>query len=65
MNNIARAAGAYVCGAPGQSIDMNGNFISLHGMKNGRYTLILPPGARKVIDVDSGKVRSASEAASM
>ena len=56
LNNIARAAGAYVCGRPGQSIQMNGAFLSLHGMRTGDYTFHLPAGVRRVLDADTGKV---------
>ena len=56
LNTIARRAGAYVCGKPGQSIHMSGRFISLHGMKSEEYAIALPPGAQRVIDPDTGGV---------
>ncbi|MBI3921799.1 MAG: beta-galactosidase [Armatimonadetes bacterium] len=55
LNAIARKAGAYVCGKPGQSIVMNGSFISLHGMRTESYTFRLPPGVTRVLDPDTGK----------
>lgn len=56
LNNIAVTAGAYTCGKAGQSIHMNGKFVSLHGLKSEKYMFRLPPGARRMIDADSGKV---------
>ena len=53
LNNLARMAGAYVCGEAGQSVDMNGQFISLHGMKSGPYTFHLPAGIKSVRDMDT------------
>lgn len=55
IHNIAVAGGAFVCGTPGQSIFMNGDFMSLHGIKPGKYDIILPPGKTKVIDLVSGR----------
>ena len=55
LNNLAHQAGAYVSGAAGQSIAMNGDFLSLHGMQTGEYVLNLPKGVRKVTDVSSGE----------
>lgn len=55
LNAIARQAGAYVCGSAGQSVAMNGQFLSLHGLQSGDYTINLPPGAKRVTDVDTGK----------
>lgn len=55
IHNIAVNGGAFVCGAPGQSIFMNGDFMSLHGIKPGKYDIILPPGKTKVIDLVSGR----------
>lgn len=56
FHNIAARAGAYVCGQPGQSIFMNGGFISLHGMQNGHYTLYLPPGTKRILDPDTHQI---------
>jgi hypothetical protein len=56
LNNIARQAGAFVAGEVGQMLHMNGNFASLHGLKNGRYTLQLPFGKTRVLDAVSGRV---------
>ena len=60
LNNIARRAGAYVCGDPGQSIFMSGNFVSLHGMRSGAYTFRLPPGTTRVIDPDTREIVAAN-----
>ncbi len=56
LNNIAREAGAFVCGPPGQAVAMGDNFVSIHGMRGGRYSLSLPPGTRRVVDAHTGAV---------
>jgi len=56
MNNIAKQAGAFVAGDAEQQLDMNGNFASLHGLKNGVYHLQLPPGKTRIVDAMTGKV---------
>jgi hypothetical protein len=56
LNNIARENGAYVCGAPGQAINMNADFVSLHAMKSDTYTLRLPKNKSRVRDALTGKV---------
>ncbi len=61
LNNIARQAGAYVVGAPGQAINMNADFLSLHAMKSETYTVQLPPGKIRVVDALSGKVLSSGK----
>jgi hypothetical protein len=58
LNNIARQAGAFVAGEAGQQLNLNGNFASLHGLKNGRYTLRLPAGKTRVLDAVTGKTLS-------
>jgi hypothetical protein len=60
LNRIAREAGAYVAGPPGQQITLNGEFASLHALRSASYTLRLPTGRKQVRDPDTGKVRSAS-----
>lgn len=61
LNVIAQQVGAYVCGAPGQAINMNADFFSLHAMKSGNYTLQLPPGKTRVVDALSEKVLSSGK----
>jgi hypothetical protein len=56
LNQIARQAGAYVAGPAGHMITLNGNFASLHALRSGDYTLILPPGRRRVLDADTGDI---------
>ena len=56
LHKIALDAGAYVYGKPGQSVFMNENFMSIHGMKTEDYTIILPPGKNTVIDAETGEV---------
>lgn len=56
LYNIAKDASAFIAGQPGQSIFMNGNFISIHALKGGNYTFRLPPGVKNVIDADTNKV---------
>ncbi len=48
LNNLARQAGAYVCGPPGQVLVTNGDFLCLHGMRTERCALTLPPTAHQV-----------------
>lgn len=55
FHRLARRAGAFWVAEPGQSIHMNGNFISLHGTTPGQWTLNLPPGVSRVTDLFSGK----------
>lgn len=57
LNNIAREAGAYVLTEPGQAIEMNRNFISVHGMRNGEHRFQLPYAAT-VTDLETGEVIS-------
>lgn len=54
LNNIAREAGAYVLTEPGQAIEMNKNFISIHGMRNAEHRLQLPFTAT-VRSLDTGE----------
>ncbi len=56
LNRIARDAGAYVAGPPGQQINLSGNFASLHALRSGDYVLRLPPGCRKVLEAATGRV---------
>jgi hypothetical protein len=58
LNQIARSAGAYVAGPPGQYICMSGEFASLHALRSGPFTLTLPPGRNKVLDADTGRLLS-------
>ena len=47
LNRIARESGAfYVVDSTGLQVDMNGNFMSVHCLRPGRYTLHLPFPAR-------------------
>lgn len=41
LNNIAKASGAYVLTQPGILMEMNSRFISLHGLRSGRWTFAL------------------------
>ena len=60
LNNIARAAGAYVAGPAGQvALQMSGNFVSLHGLRSCNYPFCLPPGRRQVLDAETGAVLAA------
>lgn len=56
MWNIAEQANAFIAGDAGQQLDMNGNFASVHGLKNGSYTLRLPPNRTRLVDAMTGKV---------
>lgn len=56
FHNIAQDAGAFVAGPPGQLVEMNGNFISIHGLRTENYEFNLPAGARRLIDVDRDRV---------
>ncbi|MDD5706312.1 MAG: hypothetical protein PHR35_10320 [Kiritimatiellae bacterium] len=55
LNNAAREAGAFVASRPGPVIDLNGNFISIHGVAGGRYSINLPRIA-DVCDPFTGKI---------
>ena len=56
LNRIALEAGAYVAGPPGQQINLSGEFASLHALRSGSYALTLPPGRKRVLDADTGRV---------
>lgn len=58
LHNLAQAAGAFVMGQPGQSLDTNGRFASIHGLSNKQYTLQLPHGKSRVLEALTGKVLS-------
>ena len=59
FNGFARAAGAYVPAEAGLQVDMNGDFISVHCLKSGRYEFRLPFEA-EVVNLKSGeKTKSA------
>ena len=55
IHSIAEKGDAFVCGKPGQSIFMNGDFMSLHGIKREKYKIILPPGKKQVVDLISDR----------
>jgi hypothetical protein len=42
LNEIVKTSGGYVTSRPGLQVDMNGNFMSLHGIVSGKYTITLP-----------------------
>ena len=54
----AKAAGAYVPAEYGLQVDMNGNFVSLHALRNGRYSFRLPRKC-KVVNMKTGKTAKA------
>ncbi|MBR7131789.1 MAG: beta-galactosidase [Lentisphaeria bacterium] len=56
VNNLAAEYGCYRVAPAAQSIHMNGNFISIHGVRTGNLPLTLPVGVNKVTDLDSNKV---------
>lgn len=56
LNALARQAGAYVCGPAGQSVNLSGEFVSLHGLHSGDYPLRVPPGVKQVLDFDTQKI---------
>lgn len=55
LNVLARQGKAFTAGPAGQSINMSGQFVSLHGLRTGPYMLRLPPGTKRVVDIDTGK----------
>ena len=54
----AKVAGAYVPAEYGLQVDMNGNFVSLHALRNGRYVFKLPRKC-KVVNMKTGKAAKA------
>ena len=55
INRLARDAGAYVPSAsPGLQVDMNGDFISVHALRTGRFDFRLPFTAT-VTNLHSGR----------
>lgn len=55
FHRLAERSGAFCVAAPGQSIHMNGSFISLHGTTPGDCILNLPSGVNQVTDLFSGE----------
>lgn len=55
LNNIAREAGAHVLTEPGIAVEMNGTFLSVHGMQSGDYVMNLPYEA-DIVSLDDGQV---------
>lgn len=55
LHNVAKETGAYVLTEPGQAIEMNGHFISMHGMKKGHHEFKLPYRA-DVIDLETNHI---------
>ena len=53
FNRFAREAGAYVGTRPGVQLDMNGDFVSIHCLRPGRYNFRLPFPCR-VVNLKSG-----------
>ena len=53
FNRFAREAGAYVGTRAGVQLDMNGNFVSIHCLRPGRYDFRLPFPCR-VVNLKSG-----------
>ena len=56
VNNIARKYGCYRISDAGQSIHMNGNFISIHGVREADWKLFIPKGVSKVYDAYTKEV---------
>ena len=57
FNRLAREGGAYVpVEKSGLQVDMNGNFISVHGLSAGRYDFRLPFPC-KVTNMKSGQAQ--------
>ena len=56
FNRLVRESGGYVCGLPGRvQVNMNGDFISVHCLRSGRYDFELPFAA-KVTNLKNGQV---------
>ena len=61
LNNIARQAKAFVALDAGPAVEMNGNFLSLHGTVGGRYEITLPRrGTVRAADTGAVLARSAT-----
>ncbi len=42
FNTLVKTSGGYTVSQPGIQVDMNGNFMSVHGIAGGRYNIALP-----------------------
>ena len=62
LHNIAKEAGAFTCGPPGQMISYSDRFISLHALCTGTYTLRPPHGTRHVLDAETNAVLASGDA---
>lgn len=58
LHAIAREAGAFVAGPPGESVVMNGDFVSIHALSSRSYPLTLPGGKRTLRDAITGEIVS-------
>ena len=56
INNLATKFNCYKVAPAAQSIHMNGNFISIHGVRTGKLPLYLPKEVKKVTDLDTNKI---------
>jgi hypothetical protein len=54
FNAFARSAGAYVPCDMGLQVDMNGEFVSVHCLRTGRYDFTLPHEA-EVTNLKTGR----------
>ena len=60
FNRFAREAGAYVGTRAGVQLDMNGNFVSVHALKTGRFDFHLPFPC-EVVNLKTGKPVATSD----
>ena len=59
FNSFVKCSGGYVCAKPGLQVDMNGNFVSVHCIRTGRYDFALPFKADMTNLKTSDKVQGA------
>ena len=56
INNISKLGNAYVCSAPGLSVWVNQNFLSIHGTVGGKYRIKLPKYYKVIKDAFSEEI---------
>lgn len=56
INNIAKYSGCYVASEPGDVVNVNDLFLSIHGIKGGEKEILLPRRCNKIIDAFTKKI---------
>lgn len=58
LHRIAQETGVFVAGPPGDSVVMNGDFVSIHALSSRTYPFTLPEGKRTLKNALTGEILS-------